>query len=272
MDIQQITEQYLAALDLPTPSLTLDFLNQLQRQHIATFSFNSLAVVLGQEISIETDQVFQKIVAEGKGGYCFEHNKLVYDVLTHLGFKTRLLMARVVYNNLDAVVPRTHRITLVTLNDEDYIVDCGFGHYGAWHPVKINAGPQQQLDDSYRITQHEDSRLLYQMMKDGEFFTLFTFDLNQYNEADCVAGHFYSHKFPDAGFVKNLVACRKESGTIWSLRNHQLFVIEQGNTQITDIESPEQLGHLLKELYGLALDTQQSSFLFDRYVKTAAES
>lgn len=266
MDIQAITTQYLQALELSEPKHTLEFLNQLQSRHIAKFSFNSLAVVLGEDINIDSDDVFQKIVAQGKGGYCFEHNKLVYDVLTHLGFETRILMGRVIYNNLEAEAPRTHRVTLVSLNGEDYIVDCGFGHYGAWFPVKLSDQAQPQLSDRFRVIQHHDGRLLYQLIKDGDFFTLYTFDLNQYNEADCLLGNFYSHKHPNAGFVNNLVACRKEHGTIWSLRNEQLFVIESGHTQITKIDTPELLASLLKELYGLTIDGQQAEFLFDRFI------
>lgn len=266
MDIQKITEHYLQALNLPEPQHSIEFLNQLQSRHIAKFSFNSLAVVLGKDIGIDSDEVFEKIVQQGNGGYCFEHNKLVYDVLTHLGFETRILMARVVYNNLDADAPRTHRLTLVTLDGEDYIVDCGFGHYGAWFPVKLSDQSQAQLSDTYRIIEHDDGRLLYQLIKDGEFFTLYTFDLNQYDEADCVMGNFYSYKFPTAGFVNNLVACRKENDTIWSLRNNQLFVIEAGQTQITQIDTPELLASLLKELYDLVIDGQQAEFLFDRFI------
>ncbi|GLQ32892.1 arylamine N-acetyltransferase family protein [Litoribrevibacter albus] len=266
MDIQTITEDYISTLELPTPEQSLDYLNQLQNQHIAKFGFNSLAVVLGNDIGIESNDVFDKIVTQGLGGYCFEHNKLVYDVLTHLGFETRILMGRVIYNNLDAEPPRTHRITLVTLNGEDYIVDCGFGHYGAWFPVKVSAEPQQQLGDTYRIIQHQDGRYLYQLIKDGEFFTLYTFDFNQYNEADCLTGNFYSYKHPNAGFVNNLVACRKENGTIWSLRNDQLFVIEQGQTRITKIDTPELLQTLLKELFTLTIDEQQAEYLFERFL------
>ena len=102
---------YLTDLEL-IPSIDIEFLHELQSKHIARYSFNSLAVVLGQDISLDIDVIFKKIVERQRGGYCFEHNKLVLNVLSELGFEVRLLMAKVIYNR-DVDVARTHRITLL---------------------------------------------------------------------------------------------------------------------------------------------------------------
>ena len=48
-------------------------------------------------------------------------------------------MAKVIYNR-DVDVARTHRITLLNLDGDDYIVDTGFGHFGARFPVKLQLG------------------------------------------------------------------------------------------------------------------------------------
>ena len=61
------------------------------------------------------------------------------SVLGELGFDARLLMAKVIYNR-DVDVARTHRMTLLNLDGDDYIVDTGFGHFGARFPVKLQLG------------------------------------------------------------------------------------------------------------------------------------
>ncbi|MEH6577727.1 MAG: arylamine N-acetyltransferase [Amphritea sp.] len=267
MTLADIKQAYLADLDITQERVNLELIKQIQSRHIARYCFNSLAVVLSQEIPIDSESVFQKIVEQGRGGYCFEHNKLVFDVLTELALDVRILLARVVYNK-EVEAPRTHRITLLKLDGEDYIVDTGFGHYGARYPVKLKLGlDQDQGDVCYRIIQNKQGDYCYQIFKDNEFFTLYTFDLNTYTEADCMTGHFYSHKFPQAGFVNNLVVSRKHFNNIQSLRNNEFHQTENGETQITPIKDVADLHDKLTRVFELDVDGAISEFLFNKFAK-----
>lgn len=262
----QIAESYLADLNINGSSRDIDFLNELQSKHIAQYSFNNLAVILGQELPLDIESLFIKIVKGRRGGYCFEHNKLVFTVLSELNFDVRLLLSKVTYNQ-KIEVARTHRVTLLTLSGEDYIVDAGFGHLGARFPVKIELGLiQEQGDAQYRIIKNENGDYCYQVFKDGDFFTLYTFDLHYYTESDCLLGHFYSHKHPNAAFVNNLVICRKFFNDIKSLRNNEFHHVKDSATQTTKITSIEQLHQLLIDVYQLDLDIAISEFLFHKFV------
>jgi N-hydroxyarylamine O-acetyltransferase len=271
LSIQSITSAYLADLGL-SASVDVDFLNQLQSKHIARYSFNSLAVVLGQDISLEVNAIFNKIVDRQRGGYCFEHNKLILSILAELGFDVRLLMAKVVYNR-DVDVARTHRITLLTLNGDDYIVDAGFGHFGARYPVKLELGFEQDQGDAiYRIEQNSQGDYCYQILKDNEFFTLYTFNVYRYSEAECLPAHFYSHKSPDAAFVNNMVVCRKFYNDILSLRNGEFLRISNEETITTVITTANQLHEILVDLFELDLDLAIAEFLFSKFISTDALS
>jgi len=271
MSTSQITTSYLADLNIKGDSLDLAFLNELQSKHIAQYSFNNLAVVLKQDLPLDTESLFNKIVKKRRGGYCFEHNKLVFTVLSELNFEVRLLLSKVVYNQ-DIEVARTHRVTLLTLAGEDYIVDMGFGHLGARFPVKIELGlVQEQGDAQYRITKNSKEEYCYQIFKDGGFFTLYTFDLYYYTESDCLLGHFYSHQHPNAAFVNNLVICRKFFNNIQSLRNDEFHHISDGVTKTLKVTSSHQLHQLFIDVYELDIDIAISEFLFYKFVtqKTA---
>lgn len=262
------TAQYLQRLQLRFEKPELDFIRALQQQHIATFSFNSLAVILGQEPEINTDAVFHKIVQQQQGGYCFEHNKLIFDVLRCLGFDVSLQLARVVKkDNQDA--PRTHRFTLVSLNEKHYIVDGGYGPTAPILPVELTLDiVQRQGDEQYRVIQATNGDYLLQRLHKNAFTPLYRFDLGRYTEADCLTGHFYSYKHPAAVFVNNLVASRKEPQHTWSLRNHQLYDITTQETQVTTISTPELLQQLLSEHFQIQLDLAVCSFLFDRFIQS----
>jgi N-hydroxyarylamine O-acetyltransferase len=266
MSHAQITQSYLADLNVKKGTLKIDFLNELQSKHIAQYSFNNLAVILGEELPLDTQSLFNKIVERRRGGYCFEHNKLVFSILANLNFDVRLLLSKVVYNQ-DVEVARTHRITLLNLRGESYIVDTGFGHLGARFPVKIALGViQDQGDSQYRIINNEKGDYCYQVFKDGDFFTLYTFDLHHYTESDCLLGHFYSHKHPNAAFVNNLVICRKFFNEIKSLRNDEFHHVQDGMTKTTKITSIIQLHQLLTEVYELDIDIAISEFFFHKFV------
>ncbi|MBL4799756.1 MAG: arylamine N-acetyltransferase [Oleispira sp.] len=265
LSIEHMAKAYLADLEI-TASGDVEFLRELQSKHIARYSFNSLAAVLGQDISLEVEAIFSKIVEKQRGGYCFEHNKLVLSVLEELGFDVRLLMAKVIYNR-DVDVARTHRITLLNLNGDDYIVDAGFGHFGARFPVKLELGLEQNQGDAvYRIIQNSYNDYCYQVFKDDAFFTLYTFNLYQYSEAECLPAHFYSHKSPDAAFVNNMVVCRKFYNDILSLRNSELFRIRDGETITTVITSAKHLHQVLTETFELDFDSAIADFLFSKFI------
>ncbi|MBB1488734.1 arylamine N-acetyltransferase family protein [Oceanospirillum sediminis] len=274
------TQAYLQNLGLVFKGQSVDFLRQMQAAHIKRYTFNNLAVILGQELPLDSDSVFNKIVDQGRGGYCFEHNKLSFDVLKDLGFTVRLLLARVLYNQ-EKDVPRTHRITLLTLGDKDYIVDTGFGHNCPRHPVELTPGKVQHIgNETFRIQLHTlaDTRTTeeqrknparreynLQIVKDGEFFTLYRFDLGSYTDADCLTGHFFSHRYPEAGFVNNLVVCQKNEAHVISLRNHELHEFNGDKTDITCLTSAEHLHQLLNNTFELETDIAVAEHLFARF-------
>ncbi|ABC32234.1 Arylamine N-acetyltransferase [Hahella chejuensis KCTC 2396] len=266
MTLTEIANAYFTDLDVNPNRPTLDVIRDMQSRHIAKHSFNNLAVALSQDIQIDSESVFNKIVRQGFGGYCFEHNKLTFDALSALDLDVRILLARVVYNT-DNDVPRTHRITLLSLEDAQYIVDTGFGHFGARFPIKLEEGLEQDLGDAvYRIVKNARGDYCYQIMKEGEFFTLYTFDLGRYTEADCLTGHFYSHKHPNAAFLHNLVVCRKHFNDVHSLRNGELHRMRQGETAIEPVADIETLHRHLTQTFGLSVDTAISEFLFNKFI------
>lgn len=271
-------QNYLDDLALTHESeLSLDFVSALQNKHIAKYSFNSLAVVLGEDLPLDTENLSHKIVSQGLGGYCFEHNKLTYELLSSLGYDVQLKLARVLYNQ-EKKAPRTHRVSLVKLKGETYLVDTGFGAYGPSLPLSLELDKEQSIGgETYRIISLSEQKQLdtleydVQIFKGGEFFTLYRFDLADYSDADCQLSHFFSHKYPEAGFVNNLVVSLKNDEVIIALKNHELltrFADETGQrTELTEqVNSADALHNILTESFGLALDQVITTHLFERFL------
>ncbi len=257
-----IAQHYLKALDLPAQPPTLPYLNALIRRHIARLPFCSIGPRLGLDLPLGLPAIFCRIVEHRRGGYCFEHNGLLFGVLAELGFHVQLLLARVIYNR-NVHPGLTHRITLVKVGTESYIADVGFGPMGARAAVSLSGEPDIREGQSYRVHEALPGQWHVQLIKDGDWFSLYRFELLRYGEADCELGHFFSHRHPDAVFVNNLVASRILDGEVKSLRNREYRVLRPDGEQRHPIERPEQLHAILVREFDLAVTEPESQILFE---------
>jgi N-hydroxyarylamine O-acetyltransferase len=249
------------------PEVSMRFIKKLQNSHLNTFPFSNLGVLLHENLSLESQVLFDRVVTKKRGGYCFEQNKILFDVLKYLGFQCDIVLGRVLHNrNID--VPRTHRITRVALAGSNYIVDVGFGPLCPREPLLLDSeSPQNQGDAIYRIIQPDPKCYLLQKKEIDGWFTLYSFDNGIYTEADCLCGHHYSSTHPDAVFVNNLVVSLKSYDDIRFLRNGEFHRAGGGKNTITKISSKENLSEILIEEFGLSLASDQLSMLYAGYCK-----
>lgn len=122
---------YLARIGLAAaPPVTPAGHATLQAAHRQAIGFENFDSFLHDRVAIDADSVFAKLVGGGRGGYCFEHNRLFAEMLREIGFTVRPLLARVwlgLQPDADPVPPRTHTLLLVDLDRGPWIADAGFG-------------------------------------------------------------------------------------------------------------------------------------------------
>lgn len=259
--------QYLASVSLTQPEFSITFIKQLQNAHLGNFPFSNLGVLLHENLSLDPEVLFDRVVTKRRGGYCFEQNKIFFEILNFFGFHCDIVLGRVLHNR-DIDVPRTHRITRVAFAGNHYIVDVGFGPLCPREPLLLEMGkPQDQGDAVYRIIQPDQGRYLLQLKEVDGWFTLYSFDNGIYTEADCLCGHHYSSTHPDAVFVNNLVVSKKSYNNVLLLRNGEFHRIREGETAITKISSKAHLGEILVQEFGLNVNSDQLSTLYEGYCK-----
>jgi len=64
--------------------------------HTATIPFENIDVLLGRPPKLDLVSLQRKMIAGGRGGYCFEQNTLLLGGLCALGFRVTGLIARVI--------------------------------------------------------------------------------------------------------------------------------------------------------------------------------
>jgi N-hydroxyarylamine O-acetyltransferase len=239
-------------LDAP-PAPTLETLRQLQLRHTGAFPFENLTTLSGEPVLIDLPSIEQKVLYDGRGGYCYELNNLFLALLQELGFDVRGITGRVVMGQPEgAWTARTHRLSLVTLNGVRYITDVGFGGMVPTAPLMLDTEAEQLTPhEPYRIERHEDGYTLRANVG-GEWRAMYIFDLQRQENIDYAVGNWYVSTHPESSFAKQLMVARTGEGWRRTLNNGNFAIHRVGREserrQVMDVD--ELIG-LLKDEFGI---------------------
>ncbi len=233
---------------------TRDTLDAIVERHTATIPFENLNPLLGLPVHLDVASLAHKLVASGRGGYCFEHNLLLGHVLTAIGFTVTGLAARVRWKTPpDVVRPRTHMLLRVDLADGDTrVVDGGFGGPGLtgslrWEPGLVQTTPHGR----YRLAP-EGRGLRLETEYLGEWITLYVFEPDACVIADYEMGNWFVSTQPQSMFVTTLVVALAAPGARLTLRNRD-FVVRRtdGTIERTQLADPPAIRQILTTAFGL---------------------
>lgn len=122
------------------PADALEHLTTLQQYQLAAVPFENLSLHYSshRQICLHPEDLFQKIVGDnnGRGGYCMENNALFGTVLRSLGFTVYSAGGRVFEEG--HWTGWGHMVNLVTIGDQKYAVDVGFGAEGPIMPIPLD--------------------------------------------------------------------------------------------------------------------------------------
>ncbi|MGZ7459833.1 arylamine N-acetyltransferase family protein [Pseudomonas sp. Ma2-10] len=226
--------------DAPPPP-TLEALRQLQLRHTSAFPFENLTTLSGQPVLIDLPSIEQKVLHDGRGGYCYELNNLFLALLQALGFDARGISGRVVMGQPEgAWTARTHRLSLVTLDGVRYITDVGFGGMVPTAPLMLDTPAEQFTPhEPYRIEQHEDGYTLRANVG-GEWRAMYIFDLQRQEDIDYAVGNWYVSTHPESSFARQLMVARTGEGWRRTLNNGSFAIHRVGSEterrQVTDVD------------------------------------
>ncbi|MFM0737662.1 arylamine N-acetyltransferase [Paraburkholderia xenovorans] len=254
---------------------TLDVLRNLQALHPRAIPFENLNPITRRPVKLDLESVEEKLVAQHRGGYCFEHNALFANVLTQLGFSIAPLLGRVVWGHpLDAIVPRTHMVLRVDIDNEAWIADVGFGSVTLTAPLRLAAGLAQPTPlGTFRLADASHGALQLEVQsKDDSWARIYRFDLQPVEWVDYETSNWYTSTSPDSIFASTLIVCRVLPESRLSLFNDQLNE-RAGNGQLISertLASADELAACLHEAFGLNTGDIDLAELFERVRSRAA--
>ena len=156
---KMIRAEYLARIGIDAAKVAADdeTLRLLQRQHLMSVPFENLDIHWKRPIVLDTERFYTKIVEGKRGGFCYELNGLFDELLRDIGFKTRLVSARVFNVDSRKFGPEfDHMVIIVSLEGKEYLTDVGFGDFIAeplWFEPDIE---QIDREGTFMITEADN--------------------------------------------------------------------------------------------------------------------
>jgi N-hydroxyarylamine O-acetyltransferase len=233
---------------------TLATLHDLTLAHTSHIPFENLDVLLGRPIDLAPEALFQKLVHQKRGGYCFEQNGLFLAVLGELGFRVAPLSARVrIDRPRDFLPPRTHVFVRVELEGQSWLSDVGVGALSLTSAIRLCEDLAQDTRHEPRRIVREDGRLFHQVKLGDAWSDVCEFTLEEMPLVDRELGNWYTSAHPKSHFKSRLIAARAaDNGTRLTLLNDELKVRgRDGHAEVTKITGPEHLLLVLREQFGL---------------------
>lgn len=231
---------------------TLELIHAL---HPATIPFENLNPLLGLPVTLDQPSLEKKLLADRRGGYCYEHNLLLKSVLQELDYTVRGLGARVLWGRPDATdVPPTHMLMAVDISGATYIVDVGFGGLTITAPLRLRADAEQQTPHGlFRLTGGEPDWRLEARIGE-EWRVLYAFDLTEWSEADYEAPNTFVSTSPESPFTHELRVALAPPGKRLSMLDNRLTIRNDGEPPEQRIlTSAAEMRDVLSGLFGINL-------------------
>ncbi len=205
---------------------TLKVLRALMELHPASIPFEALDVLLDRGVDLTPEAVDAKLLGARRGGYCYEQNSLFKRVLTQLGFQVEGLIARVRWQQPpDAPLrQRTHMVLRVTLEDEAWLCDVGFGTCVPTAPLRFaEREPQPTAHETYRLSRVGDE-ILMEAQLGQDWAPVYQVSPEVQLDQDYELPNWFTSTHPSSHFRHRLIASRTTPEARYVLSGNRLTV------------------------------------------------
>lgn len=248
-------KKYLKRLkieNIPNPDLTN--LKLLHKNQLYNIPFENLDIHYNKKIILDYELIEKKILNNNRGGFCYELNGLFYKFLIELGFKVKMINARV-YNNQQIPGPDyDHMALIVDINGDEYLADVGFGD-NFLEPLKFETGIIQKDETGYfEIIKHDKN--YYKLLKspDGIIFKesyLFSVDEEKFDNFQFMCN--YHQTSPDSHFTQKRICSKAfEKGRI-TISDLRIIITENGTKAETILPDEKEYLEMLKKYFNIII-------------------
>ncbi|MBS1518850.1 MAG: arylamine N-acetyltransferase [Bacteroidetes bacterium] len=230
----------------------------IHRNHLLSIPFENLEIHFGKKIILNKDHLYNKIIKNKRGGYCYELNGMLYLLLKETGFKVKMISAQVnIGENADNIWSQefSHMALIVTFGEnENYLCDVGFGD-NFIEPLKFDINVSRKDPAGiFRIIKGDGEYFNLQNSQDGiEFKNSYRFTVKEREWKDFEEMNIYQQTSENSHFTKNRIcSIATVTGRI-SLSSTKLTITENGEKKITELTDENDFKKKLREYFQIRL-------------------
>lgn len=213
-------------------TLTKECLDELIFSCQCNISYDNLDVFdYKREVFVDAESLFNKIVVNHRGGYCFELNGFFSCVLNDLGFDVMPCFCRVMFgadkpedNFID------HRASIVTLDGKRYLCDVGMGAPMPLAALLIEEGLWQDTRGELYCVRKSEQHNWYEVWRkvsDGEHLDFYFMDAPAQELDFQVLNYYVCHKDGVLPAIRRMVSRRTPNGYL-DITNDIYTEVENG--------------------------------------------
>ena len=228
---------YLERIDHPAlDAPDLANLASLQDAHVRTVPFENLDIHLGRPLSLAIPALFDKVVHQRRGGFCFELNGLFAALLCALGYTAWLVEARTVEDDGQLGPRFDHARIIVLLDEEPWLVDVGTGA-SPRGPIRLTEQVQVVGHVRHRVRGHDD-RYRSEQLDDEAWTPGWTFDLHPRELDEFRDRCTYHQTSPESHFTQKPLCTLVTEGGHLTLSDRMLITTRNGHRTEEEVEDP----------------------------------
>ncbi|MEP6947406.1 MAG: arylamine N-acetyltransferase [Acidobacteriota bacterium] len=245
-------DSYLARIGFAGRILAdADCLRSLQYSHLLSVPFENLDIHSKVPIILDLQRFYEKIVDGLRGGFCYELNGLFDQLLRKIGFRTRIVSARV-FNGTVFGPDYDHAALVVTIGDLEYLADVGFGDFASGPLRLVPEITQNDREGSFRIDRSESDILVVSKMAGEAWVPEYSFspigrELSEFDEM-C---DFQQHS-AESHFTKGRICSMMTETGRKTLTDNSYIITSNGERTETFISSDNEFQMILKREFGIS--------------------
>ncbi|KAF9356089.1 N-terminal acetyltransferase [Mortierella sp. AD094] len=264
---------------LPEP--TLENLRELQYRCVTSIPFETLSLRTTKARLVDTslEGIYDRIVNNRRGGWCFSLNRLGFELLRALGYTVQCSLGRVCNPTSDPMeyTGLTHRTTIVRFEDgSKYVFELGFG-CTFYYPIELKDGATiEYFGHRNRLvkTIHNKSEphllgnpaqelwMVEENQGGDEWVAGFVFSEQQFFDIDCEIGNYYSCFAPKAPLYSAFWIMQGTlDGTYYQLLGKEMKIKTSSGTQEKIVFEKEQDRlDALEKYFGIVLTEDELKY------------
>ncbi|WP_169713680.1 arylamine N-acetyltransferase family protein [Paludifilum halophilum] len=242
--------------------MTFADLPALQFQFAKTVPFENIDIMVQKNEDLTLENIRKKIIDQKRGGVCYELNPLFYSFLKQQGFDVRMVAATIVHDQDHHDLVGTHITTLLTQEENRYIVDVGFGGNHALQPIPMTGETVTSLTGEYRIREVQTPFGEYAMQKyrDGKLDIQYIFSTEPIDEAHLNMAKDRITDHTDSPFNKSVLLNKLTDDGSITLTN-QSFTITRNNRKTRQEVDRDLFKQLCEHRFGIPMTEKMLQLL-----------